>query len=38
MATYASGLEQLLRWAEWLDADGQLADLERLILSAGFGG
>ncbi|HCP00038.1 MAG TPA: acyl-CoA dehydrogenase [Rhodospirillaceae bacterium] len=38
IATYAAALEQLLGWAERLDTDGLLLDLERLILSAGFGG
>ncbi len=37
MATYAAALEQLLGWAERLDADGRLGDLEHLILSSGFG-
>ncbi len=38
MATYAAALEQLLGWAERLEDGGLLSDLERLILSAGFGG
>ncbi|MDA0663785.1 MAG: acyl-CoA dehydrogenase family protein [Proteobacteria bacterium] len=37
MATYATGLRELLRWAERLDRDGTLGELERLILQAGFG-
>jgi (2S)-methylsuccinyl-CoA dehydrogenase len=38
MATYAAALERFLEWAERLDGDGRLGDLERLMLSAGFGG
>ncbi|MDA0787704.1 MAG: acyl-CoA/acyl-ACP dehydrogenase [Proteobacteria bacterium] len=37
MATYAAALEQLLGWAERLEAGGRLSNLERLMLSAGFG-
>mgnify|MGYP006420072051 FL=1 len=37
MATYAAALEQLLSWAERLDATGRLSDLEHSMLSAGFG-
>ncbi|MEX2618167.1 MAG: acyl-CoA dehydrogenase family protein [Alphaproteobacteria bacterium] len=37
MATYATGLRELLRWAERLDREGTLGELERLILQAGFG-
>ena len=37
LATYASGLRALLRWAESLQAQGSLGELERLILGAGFG-
>ncbi|MBT5943264.1 MAG: acyl-CoA/acyl-ACP dehydrogenase [Rhodospirillaceae bacterium] len=37
MATYAAALEQLLGWAERLNTAGRLGDLERLMLSAGFG-
>ena len=37
MATYAAALEQLLGWAERLKANARLGDLERLMLSAGFG-
>ncbi len=38
MATYAAALERLLEWAERLDGNGRLGDIERLMLSAGFGG
>jgi (2S)-methylsuccinyl-CoA dehydrogenase len=37
MATYVTALEQLLAWAARLDGEGRLGDLERLILSCGFG-
>ena len=37
MATYVTALEQLLGWAERLDSEGRFSDLERLILSCGFG-
>jgi len=37
-ATYVEALRQSLAWAERLDADGQLGELESLILQAGFGG
>jgi (2S)-methylsuccinyl-CoA dehydrogenase len=37
MATYATGLRELLRWAERLESVGTLGELERLILQAGFG-
>ena len=37
MAVYATGLRETLRWAERLEADGALGELERLILQAGFG-
>lgn len=38
MATYAAALERFMEWAECLDDDGRLGDIERLMLSAGFGG
>ena len=37
-ATYAEALRQALGWAERLDTEGRLGDLERLILQAGFAG
>ena len=37
-ATYVEALRQILEWAERLEAGGQLNELERLILQAGFGG
>mgnify|MGYP003924721909 FL=1 len=37
MATYVTALEQLLGWAERLDGESRFSDLERLILSCGFG-
>jgi len=36
-ATYGECLRELLGWAERLQADGQLRELESLILQAGFG-
>jgi (2S)-methylsuccinyl-CoA dehydrogenase len=36
-ATYASALRQLREWALGLAAEGQFGELERLILTAGFG-
>lgn len=37
LATYVSALAQMLAWAERLEADGRLGELERLILQAAFG-
>ena len=37
MATYVTALEQLLGWAARLDDEGRFSDLERLILTCGFG-
>ena len=37
VATYVTALRELLNWAERLEADGRLGELERLILQAGFG-
>ena len=36
-ATYVEGLRQLLAWAERLEANGGLGELEALIVQAGFG-
>ncbi len=36
-ATYASALRALLAWAERLDGEGRLGEVERLILQCGFG-
>jgi (2S)-methylsuccinyl-CoA dehydrogenase len=36
-ATYAATLKETLHWAERLQADGKLRELEQLILQAGFG-
>jgi (2S)-methylsuccinyl-CoA dehydrogenase len=37
IVTYATGLRELLRWAERLDTDGKLSEIETLILQAAFG-
>ncbi|HEX6957806.1 MAG TPA: acyl-CoA dehydrogenase family protein [Ferrovibrio sp.] len=37
LATYVATLKEALHWAERLQADGKLRELERLILQAGFG-
>lgn len=37
LATYAATLKETLHWAERLQADGKLRELEHLILQAGFG-
>jgi (2S)-methylsuccinyl-CoA dehydrogenase len=37
MMTYATGLRELLHWAERLDQAGKLNELEALILQAAFG-
>ncbi|WP_430397753.1 acyl-CoA dehydrogenase family protein [Ferrovibrio sp.] len=36
-ATYAATMKETLHWAERLEADGRLSELESLILQAGFG-
>ncbi|WP_428248001.1 acyl-CoA dehydrogenase family protein [Ferrovibrio sp.] len=36
-ATYAATMKETLHWAERLEADGKLRELESLILQAGFG-
>lgn len=37
LATYAATLKETLHWAERLQAEGKLRELEQLILQAGFG-
>ncbi|HIJ64163.1 MAG TPA: acyl-CoA/acyl-ACP dehydrogenase [Rhodospirillaceae bacterium] len=37
LSTYVEALVQLLGWAERLQTDGKLGELEQLILQAGFG-
>ncbi|NKB58091.1 MAG: acyl-CoA dehydrogenase [Alphaproteobacteria bacterium] len=37
MTTYATGLRELLRWAERLDQGGKLGEIEALILQSAFG-
>lgn len=37
LATYVSGLQQMLVWAERLEAEGALSELETLMLQAAFG-
>lgn len=37
LATYAATLKETLHWAERLQAEGRLRELEQLILQAGFG-
>ena len=37
MATYVTALEQLLAWAERLEGESRLSDLERAILGCSFG-
>ena len=37
LVTYVSALRQMLRWAERLDGEGGLGELERLILGACYG-
>ena len=37
VATYVESLRQMLGWAERLDADGKLGDLETLMVQAAFG-
>ena len=36
LATYVTGLRELLEWAKRLDRDGRLGEIETLILGAGF--
>ncbi len=37
LATYLAALEAMLHWAERLEAEGALRELERLLLQAAFG-
>jgi len=37
LATYVEGVRQMLEWARRLDADGQLGELEQLMVQAAFG-
>ena len=37
LATYVAALEAMLHWAERLEAEGALRELERLLLQAAFG-
>ncbi len=37
LSTYVAGLEQILAWAERLDASGELTEMESLLLQAAFG-
>ena len=37
LSTYVTALREMLHWAERLEADGALGDLESLILQAAFG-
>ena len=37
VATYVEALRQMLGWAKRLEAEGRLAEMERLITSAAFG-
>ncbi len=37
LATYVVSLREILRWAERLDGEGRLRELERLILQAAYG-
>src|SRR5690606_15298840 len=37
LATYVAALREMLRWAERLDAAGQLGELEKLMLQACYG-
>ncbi len=37
IATYAAALEQMVHWAERLDADGKFTETEQLILQIAFG-
>lgn len=37
LATYVATLKETLHWAERLQAEGRLRELEQLILQAGFG-
>ncbi len=37
MATYVESLKEMLGWAQALDADGRLGEMESLILQIGFG-
>ena len=37
LATYVAGLQQMLTWAESLDAEGKLGELETLMLQCAYG-
>ena len=37
LATYVEGVRQMLEWARRLDADGQLGELEQLMVQSAFG-
>ena len=37
LATYVAGLQQMLSWAESLDAEGKLSELETLMLQCAYG-
>jgi (2S)-methylsuccinyl-CoA dehydrogenase len=37
LATYVTALREMLRWAQWLEAEGRLGELEALLLQAAFG-
>jgi (2S)-methylsuccinyl-CoA dehydrogenase len=37
LATYVEGARQMLEWARHLDADGQLGELEQLMVQSAFG-
>jgi len=37
LATYVAGLQQMLAWAERLETEGRLSELESLMLQAAFG-
>jgi (2S)-methylsuccinyl-CoA dehydrogenase len=37
LATYVTALREMLRWAQWLDSESRLGELEALLLQAAFG-
>ena len=37
VATYVAGLQQMLAWAERLESEGKLSELEQLMLQAAYG-
>jgi len=37
LATYVTALREMLRWAQWLESEGRLGELEALLLQAAFG-